>query len=70
MVNAKVVQTTSNHHDQIGKIILRVSQYILHTARTLDSSNGMFNADTDFGYLAIAPFLFGSQFFLTRLFFG
>jgi len=30
----------------------------------------MFDPDTNFGYLAIALFLSGSQFFLARLFFG
>jgi len=30
----------------------------------------MFDTDTNFGYLAIALFIFSSQFFLAWLFFG
>ena len=69
-LDTKVMQTASNLHDQVRKIILRVSQRILHSSRTLDTRNGMFNPHTDFRYLAIALFLFGSQFLLAWLFFG
>jgi len=70
VIDTKVMQTASNLHDQVRKIILRVSQRILHSSRTLDARNGMFNPHTDFRYLAIELFLFGSQFLLARLFFG
>ena len=70
MLNAKVVQATCDHHDQIRKVVLRVSQNIFHDPRTLDTSKGMFNFDTDFGHLTIALLLLGSQLFLVWLFFG
>lgn len=63
------MQTAGNLHDQARKTILRVSQRILHSSRTLDTRNGMFNPHTDFRYLAVTFFLFGSQFLLARLFF-
>jgi len=59
MVNADVVQATSDDHDQIRKIIFRVSQNIFHDPRTLDARNGMFHSDPDFRDLTIALFLFG-----------
>lgn len=64
------MQTTCKHHDQIRKIVFLVSQHILYGSRTLDTCDGMFNPDTNFGNLAIALFLSGSQFSLVRLFFG
>jgi len=70
MVNSIIVQPTSNDHDQIRKVIFRVSQYILHNSTAFDPRNGMFNSDTNLRYLAITLFLFGSQFLLARLFFG
>ncbi len=70
MLNSIIVQSTSNDHDQIRKVIFCVSQNILHDSTAFDPRNGMFNLDADLRYLAIAPFLFGSQFFLARLFFG
>lgn len=70
MVDTKVVQATSNHHDRIGKIIFGISQHIFHSPRAFDACNGMFHADTNFGYLAVALFVPGSQFFLAWLFFG
>jgi len=53
------VQATSDDHDQIRKIIFRVSQNIFHDPRTLDARNGMFHSDPDFRDLTIALFLFG-----------
>jgi len=64
------MQATGNRHDQIGKVVLRVSQNIFHNARTLDAGNGMFDFDTNLRQFAIALFLIGSQLFLARLFFG
>jgi len=64
------MQTTSDFHDQIRKIVLCVTQYIFHGARTLDARNGMLDTDTHFRDLAITLLLFDSQFFLARLFFG
>ena len=70
VIDPKVMQTASNLHDQVREIILRVPQRILHRSRTLDARNGMFNSDTNFGYLVVALFLPSSQFLLVRLFFG
>lgn len=70
MIDTKVVQTASNDHDQIRKIVFRVSQDVFHGTRTFDTRNGMLDTDTNFGDLAIALFLFGSQVLLARLFFG
>jgi len=64
------MQATGNHHDQIRKVVFRVSQNIFHNARTLDARNGMFDFDTNLRQLAIALFLFGGQLFLARFFFG
>ena len=60
MINAKIMQATGDDHDQIRKIVFRVPQNIFHDPRTLDARNGMFHSDTDFRYLAITFFLFGS----------
>ena len=70
MIDSKVMQATGNHHDQIRKVVFRVSQNIFHNARTLDARNGMFDFDTNLRQLAIALFLFGGQLFLARFFFG
>ena len=70
MVNTKVMQTTSDDHDQIRKPIFRIAQHILHTARTLDTCNGMFDSDTNLGYFAVVRLVFLGQFFLAWLFFG
>ncbi len=70
MIDAKVVQATGDDHNQIRKIIFRVSQNIFHDPRALDTRNGMFHSDPDFRNLAIMLFLFGGQLFLVRLFFG
>ena len=70
MFHTKIMQATCNYHNQIRKIILRVSQNIFHDPRSLDPRNGMFNLDSDLRHLAIALFLFGGQFLLARLFFG
>lgn len=64
------MQTTSDGHDQIGKAILGVAQHVLHTTRTLDARNRMFDSNTHLGYFAVAGLFLLSQFFLTRLFFG
>ena len=59
MIDTKVMQTASNHHDQIRKVVLRVSQNVFHDPGALDASNGMFHSDTDFRDLAIAFFVLG-----------
>ena len=70
MVNTKVMQTTSDDHDQIRKTIFCVTQHILYTARTLDARDRMFDSDTNLGYFAVVRLVFLGQFFLTWLFFG
>ena len=70
MVNSIIVQPTSNYHRQIRKVILRVSQNIFDDATSFDDRNGMLNLDPNLIQLAVALFLFGSQFLLARLFCG
>ena len=70
MFDAEVMQATGDDHDQIRKIIFRISQNIFHDPGAFDARNGMLHSDTNFGYLAIVLLLFGGQFFLVRLFFG
>ncbi len=70
MFNSIIVQSASDHHHHVGKVVFRVSQNILHNPTAFDPRNGMFNLDPNLRYLAIVLFLFGSQFFLARLFFG
>jgi hypothetical protein len=70
MFNSIIVQSASNYHDQVRKVVFRVSQNILHNSTAFDPRNGMFDLDTDLRQFAIALFLFGSQLFLARLFFG
>jgi len=53
------MQATGDDHDQIRKIVFRVSQNIFHDPRALDASDGMFHTDPDFRDLVIALFLFG-----------
>jgi hypothetical protein len=60
MIDSKVMQTTSDDHDQIRKIIFRVPQNVFHDPRTFDPRNGMFYSNPNFGYFAIAFFLSGS----------
>lgn len=57
-INSKVMQTTSDDHDQIRKTIFRVAQHILHTSRTFDAGNRMFHADTHFGYFTVVCLFF------------
>ena len=57
MVNADVMQATGNDHDQIRKVVFRVSKHILHNARTLDAGKSMFDLDTNLGQLAVLFFL-------------
>lgn len=64
------MQSTSDHHHQVRKVVFCVSQDILYDATAFDTRNGMFNFDPNLGNLAIALFLFGRQFLLARLFFG
>lgn len=64
------MQSASDDHNQVRKVVFRVSQDILHDATAFDTRNGMFNLDPNLGDLAIALFLLGSQFLLARLFFG
>ncbi len=70
MVNPKVMQTASDDHDQIRKTIFRVAQYILHTSRTFDTCDGMFDSNTQLGDFAIVRLVLLSPLFLARLFFG
>ena len=70
MIDSQVMQATGNHHDQIRKAILLVSQGIFDDPRTLDARNGMLYFDTNLRQLAIALFLFGGQLFLARFFLG
>ena len=48
MINSEVMQSASDNHDQIRKIVFGISQNIFHDARALDAGNGMFNLDTNF----------------------
>jgi len=41
------MQTASDHHDQIRKLIFGVPQYIFHDPTALDAGNGMFDFDTN-----------------------
>jgi len=59
MINSKIMQSASQHHDQIRKIFFCISQNIFHDPGALDARDCMFNLDTDFGHLAIVLFLFG-----------
>ena len=70
MIHAIIMQSTSDHHHQVGEIVFRVSQNILHDSTAFDPRNGMFNLDPNSRYFAIALFLFGRQFLVARLFFG
>ena len=70
MVNSKIMQTTSDDHDQIRKTIFRVTQHILYASRSLDARNGMFDPNTHLGYFVIARLFLLGQLFLARLFFG
>ena len=70
MIHTIIVQSTSDHHHQVGEVVFRVSENILHNSTSFDTRNGMFNLDTNLRHLAIALFLFGCQFLLARLFFG
>ena len=70
MAHSKIVQSASEHHRQVRKIIFGISQNIFHDARAFDPRNGMFNLDANLGHLAIARFLSDRQFLLARLFFG
>ena len=70
MLDTKVMQATGDDHDQIRKIIFRISQNIFHDPRALDASNRMFHFDANFRHLAIVLLLFSGQLFLARLFFG
>jgi hypothetical protein len=45
--HAKVMQTASDHHDQIRKIIFRVPQNIFDDPTTLDTRERMFDFDTN-----------------------
>ncbi len=64
------MQAATGFHHPISKVVFPVAQLIFDHAIAFDPTNGMFHSDTNFGYLAIAFFFFGSQFFLVRLFFG
>ena len=44
MLNAQVVQPTGEDHRFVRETFCGVAENILHHARTLDSSDGMFNA--------------------------
>jgi len=70
MVDADIMQPTSNHHHQIRKTIFRIPKYILYSSRPFDTRNSMFNFNANFGQLAIIFFLLLGQFLLARLFFG
>ena len=70
MINSIIMQSASDDHHQIRKVVFCVSQDILHDATSFDARNGMFNLDPNLQHLAIALFLFGTQFLLARLFFG
>ena len=70
MIDAEIMQSASNHHHQVRKTIFCIPENILHSSRTFDTRNSMFDFDTDFGQLTVMFFLFVGQFLLARLFFG
>jgi len=45
MIDPMIMQSASNSHDQIRKVIFGVSQNIFHDATSFDTRNGMFNLD-------------------------
>ena len=59
VVEAEVVQGTTGFHDAISKVVFAGSYYIFDDAIPLDSSNRMFDSDSQAGNGAVAGFLLG-----------
>lgn len=59
MIHTKIVQTASDHHDQIRSFLFGVSQDIFHDPTALDTGKGMFDDDPKLGKLAIGFLFFG-----------
>jgi len=70
MLDTDVMKPASENHHQIGKVVLGISEDILHNPRALDAGDGMFHSHTNSCDLTIALLLFSGQLFLVGLFFG
>lgn len=70
MSHSPVVQATNNLERQVREIGFRVPEHILGNARAFDTSNGMFNPDSDPRDATIRTFLAACQLTFAWLFFG
>ena len=64
------MQSAASFHDPITEVIFPDAQLIFNNPIAFYATNGMFDPDAQAGNSAIALFLFGSEFFATRLFHG
>jgi len=69
-IQAEIVQAAASFHDPIPKVIFPVSQLIFNNPIAFDAADGVFDPDAQAGNLAVAFFLFGSEFSATRLLHG
>src|SRR3990172_5345585 len=69
-IQAEIVQAAASFHDLIWKVIFAGSHLIFDNPIAFHPSDGMFSADAQTGNLAIALFLFSSEFFAARFLHG
>ena len=69
-IQAEIVQAAAGFHGLILKIIFPSSYLIFDNPIAFDSSDGVLNADTQAGDLAVVLFLLRGKFFAPRLFHG
>ena len=66
--NPEIMETDTNIDDLVSKMLTKVPAFIFDNSATLDTTNGVFDANPNTRNIFIKPFLHCIQFAISRFF--